>query len=1659
MATIVTNVKWAHNTEELKKSLISGIDVISAMKQAVDRTAQSLGGTGLLAAANRTAAAVNQLNGVNKLTVSEQERVNAQLTKAIEKYNALGVKVPTVIADLQKLTAANIAAAKGTQQLETQTASLSERLTKVGSAARTIGVGLSAAITAPIVGIGATALKVGIDFESAFAGVRKTVDATEPEFVAMAASFRNLAKAIPVSVNELARLGEAAGALGIPKQEITKFAEVMAKLGVTTNLTSDQAAEAIAKIQNIFGAAGKETENFASTLVALGNAGASTEAEITELAKRIAGAGNSIGLTQAQVLGFSAAIADVGIEAEAGGSAISRIFTEISVAVSKGGTAVANFARIAGKSVAEFSQIFKQDAAEATTLFIEGLGRIKNSGGDLIGTLESLGFSELRQADLLKRLSGNADNLRTSLDRATNAWRENTALSKEAQERFKTTESQLFLLWSRIKDVGITLFNALKPGLDSALAGFNSLLPAVEKMATAFAEMPRSVQVAGIGLAGLAAATGPALIAMGGLAFGIRQLAELGTTFPTLGARVSSALNTISQAGPGATGALAAVGKHLAGFPLVVAGAQAALVGLGIGTAFIIFERKIRETIERLERDFERLRKLGSEEGRTELDVASYIDPKMREAAQKANEAAAKVRELRDLVEDLPPLPEGYSSASLGGKSQIKPQAPRPIGALAIPLDFAKGLDTGPMITSLTGLHAPLKTTTAAVQTLSEKVKALTAANREDIIAEYEKTGSIKAAAAAAGVATDVTGAFIRQQKLGKTGANEYAKAWKELNSLGEDYAATLAALEPEQLKTLRGYLAAEASVETLAAAYPNLTKAQITAVKKFDEASAKSLDALKKRMDAFKDEGVSAAQEIGKSLAGIPKVLRELSQSMGNINLDAKPIAVTGVLIGDVFTDAGEQITDAMTAAARSFLPLRAEQVATIRQMDAVGKSADQIAKTLNISVGQVQKVLKTSTSDILGGLRELAESFTQLAQIGGPAFSQITRAAGSLLVVLKQIGAANANVAASIKASVDAGGSGTASAAAIASQVASYVTLVATIYSLVDAYLKQQQAEKVRLGQERALQDLYKKYPGITKQVAEAIRNASIIPESGLVSPTDLQEALHLADIIRDLGGIAHLTADQMAGVNQSFENLFTIITGKGPYAKQALSVLDDTLADMGASATKSGGLVSQYFLDMMKRAQAAGLELEKVNAFLLDQTRTNIVGGLSGFVASGKDAKATLEDVRKKMAEIKGERDDLMRRGTLGVSDSKRLEELNKEWAALEKKAKDASGVIAGTAIKTQEAAYALGATVFAAFNQMQKAGVPITDIMAQLGPVVEDLQAKFEAAGFDGGAAFNSIRAMASLAKDEIAGPIISGINGLGQALAGLHNIGALDQNTFAGLTQQITGMYQSLVKQGKGGVDALRLLQQPLQTIWQLHTDTGLAIDGATQALLDEAQAQGIVGDKMRPVQEKQLIATQRIATAVEAIATAFGVLPQKAEAAAKGISDGLAKIKIPKVDIAYRYYQDGEGPGGAGGGTGGSGGGGRQREFAATGGIVRPSGIQHFAGGGVTIRQPYPLLPRGRDVIPAMLTPGEWIFNEPQQQRLVTELNAGAVMAKSLAAVVGPAGLTTTQPGPVHFHFDVDGREFAEIVWDPQVLSGKVRERARLQVRQMEKER
>ena len=453
-----------------------------------------------------------------------------------------------------------------------------QNLDRFGANATRLGTALTLGLTVPLAAIGIGSAKAAIEFESSFAGVRKTVDATEKQFDELAQGFRDLSREIPVSTTELNNIGEAAGQLGIKTENILGFTRVVADLGATTNLTSDQAATAFARIANITGLAQDDFDKLGSSLVDLGNNFATTEAEIVQFSLRMAGAGELAGLTEADILAIGAAMSSVGVEAQAGGTAVQKVLLGITQAVADGNEDLQVFADTAGMSAQQFATAFREDAAGAFTAFVEGLGE---QGDKAFGTLEELGLQDQRLIRSFLSLANAGDLLANTIDTSNRAFEENTALAEEAAKRYGTTASQMTLFFNAVTDLRIEIGEALIPALTTMLEGMKPVVAILKVAAGIFAESSTFTKIMVIGLGAVAAAAGPLLIVVGQLAMGFSGL---------LGLFAGSGTSTGVMAG-----GLRAVG---------VAG-KAALVGIGpivgiiaaVGTGFFLAKRDMDKWI------------------------------------------------------------------------------------------------------------------------------------------------------------------------------------------------------------------------------------------------------------------------------------------------------------------------------------------------------------------------------------------------------------------------------------------------------------------------------------------------------------------------------------------------------------------------------------------------------------------------------------------------------------------------------------------------------------------------------------------------------------------------------------------------------------------------------------------------------------------------------------------------------------------------------------------------------------------------------------------------------------------------------------------------------------------------------------------------------
>ncbi|MBQ9000307.1 MAG: phage tail tape measure protein [Eggerthellaceae bacterium] len=404
---------------------------------------------------------------------------------------------------------------------------------KAGAAMRAVGGVMTRTVT-PAIAVGAAAsVKAAVDIDTSLTNVRKTVDGTEEDYARLKDAAVEFSKTNAVSAAQIldieslgAQLGFTLDTMANGKSEIQEFGEVVSGLDIATNMSAEQAGTELAQFFNIMGEGKDMASNYGSAIVELGNSFATTESDVSAMAMRIAGAGKSIGLSSADVLGLATALSSLGIEAEAGGTAVSTVMSQIDKDVATGGEGLQTWASTARMSVDEFVAAWKDRPVDALDSVLRGMESAVEEGGNLSVMLEDLGISSLRQTDMMKRLANSGDLMSRAVGAANDAWRENTALSAEVENRNDSLAARFEMLKNRIVAVAQEVGEPIADAMLSAVEAARPLFDAIESGARSFSEMSAGEQQAVLQTLAFATALGPALSGIGGIVSKIGPLGE-----------------------------------------------------------------------------------------------------------------------------------------------------------------------------------------------------------------------------------------------------------------------------------------------------------------------------------------------------------------------------------------------------------------------------------------------------------------------------------------------------------------------------------------------------------------------------------------------------------------------------------------------------------------------------------------------------------------------------------------------------------------------------------------------------------------------------------------------------------------------------------------------------------------------------------------------------------------------------------------------------------------------------------------------------------------------------------------------------------------------------------------------------------------------------
>ncbi|MDS0981067.1 phage tail tape measure protein [Staphylococcus hominis] len=464
-----------------------------------------------------------------------------------------------------------------------------DSIRNVGSTMRSVGSTSMLYMTMPAVAGMGTAIKSSIEWEQALAGVAKTTNMSGSELNKMGNEITKMSNTMPFAATEIAGVAEAAGQLGIKKQDITSFTRTMMNLGVATNLTADEAATEFARFANAANMPIKDVDRLGSTVVALGNSTATTEKEIVEMAQRLAGAGAQAGFSSDEIMSVSAAMSSVGIEAEAGGTAMTQIWNKMTKAVAEGGDTLDSFAKTAGVSGKEFAQIWENNPSKALSMFVKGLGKTEGGAKGVLKALDDVGIKGIREADTIRRMANNHQVLDKALKTGSEGWKENSALTNEANIRYETMGSKLKMLKNTFINFARTIGDAVAPIVSFLADKLTGLFEHLQGTSNA-----TKIAIAAFTLLGVAIP--PLIVATGVLAHSIVGISEAMTLLNATkgGAKFFSLFNG------GIKGILPNIGQLLTKIPLI-GGLMTALTGpvgiavaaiAGIGTAFVVAYKK-----------------------------------------------------------------------------------------------------------------------------------------------------------------------------------------------------------------------------------------------------------------------------------------------------------------------------------------------------------------------------------------------------------------------------------------------------------------------------------------------------------------------------------------------------------------------------------------------------------------------------------------------------------------------------------------------------------------------------------------------------------------------------------------------------------------------------------------------------------------------------------------------------------------------------------------------------------------------------------------------------------------------------------------------------------------------------------------------------------
>lgn len=338
-----------------------------------------------------------------------------------------------------------------------------------------------------------------IQFESAFADVRKVVDANEEQFDNMRRTIRKMSTELPLAANDIAALFAAAGESGIATSDLKSFAEMAARVGIAFDMTAGEAGESLAKLKTQLGLTVAETGDMADAINHLSNNMASKAKDITAYMLRVGALAEMGGFTKEQIAGIGSAMIAAGAEAETAGTAMQNVVKALTRG-SSAKKAQREVAEALGLSLPQIAKDMQKDAPKALRKVLTAIAKTPK---DRHLALLSDFFGD--EAKAFAPLIGNVGLLDQALNSVGDRAQYAGSAFREYVERSNTTANVLALLQNKFSDLFLGMGERMLPSIKEAATGIGDVLDTLGERASIFDKLEVGIKgfAQGLGYGGL----------------------------------------------------------------------------------------------------------------------------------------------------------------------------------------------------------------------------------------------------------------------------------------------------------------------------------------------------------------------------------------------------------------------------------------------------------------------------------------------------------------------------------------------------------------------------------------------------------------------------------------------------------------------------------------------------------------------------------------------------------------------------------------------------------------------------------------------------------------------------------------------------------------------------------------------------------------------------------------------------------------------------------------------------------------------------------------------------------------------------------------------------------------------------------------------------